>query len=86
MEPEKKSNGATVGLIVIVIILIIGGVYIWKAKVRSAMEEKKTAEMNAAKAGSNSEVTSSDSAEVDALGEDLDSTSTNVDVDVNSLK
>lgn len=29
MEPEKKSNGALVGLVVIVLILVIGGVYIW---------------------------------------------------------
>lgn len=30
MEPEKKSNGALVGLIIIVIILIIGGLYVWQ--------------------------------------------------------
>ena len=27
MEPEKKSNGALVGSIIIIIILIIGGIY-----------------------------------------------------------
>ena len=31
MEPEKKSNGALVGLVVIIIILVIGGVYMWKS-------------------------------------------------------
>lgn len=30
MEPEKKSNGALIGLIVIIIILILGGIYIWQ--------------------------------------------------------
>ncbi len=30
MEPEQKSNGALVGSIVIVLILIIGGVYMWQ--------------------------------------------------------
>lgn len=30
MEPEKKSNGALVGLIIIVIILVVGGFYLWK--------------------------------------------------------
>ncbi|TSC78035.1 MAG: hypothetical protein G01um101424_169 [Parcubacteria group bacterium Gr01-1014_24] len=31
MEPEKKSNGALVGLIIIIIILVIGGIYIWQS-------------------------------------------------------
>ncbi len=30
METEQKSNGALVGLIIIVIILIVGGIYFWK--------------------------------------------------------
>lgn len=30
MEPEKKAGGAFVGLVVIVIILILGGIYMWK--------------------------------------------------------
>ena len=31
MEPEQKSNGAFIGLTVIIIILIIGGIYIWQS-------------------------------------------------------
>ncbi len=34
MEPEKKSNGALVGLVVIIIILIIGAVYIWRDSIK----------------------------------------------------
>lgn len=34
MEPEQKSNGALIGLIVIVIILIIGGIYLWKTSLK----------------------------------------------------
>jgi hypothetical protein len=30
MEPEQKSNGALMGSVIIVIILIIGGIYLWK--------------------------------------------------------
>ncbi len=30
MEPENKTNGALIGAIVILIILIIGGVYLFK--------------------------------------------------------
>lgn len=36
MEPEKKSNGALVGLVVIVIILIIGGIYMWQSSMKDA--------------------------------------------------
>ena len=31
MEPEQKTNGALVGLIIIIIILILGGIYLWKS-------------------------------------------------------
>ena len=29
MEPEQKSNGALIGSIIIIVILIIGGIYLW---------------------------------------------------------
>mgnify|MGYP001570673623 CR=1 FL=1 len=29
MESEEKSNGALVGSFIIIIILIIGGIYVW---------------------------------------------------------
>lgn len=38
MEPEQKSNGALIGLIIIVVILIIGGAYIWKTNVKKEPE------------------------------------------------
>lgn len=36
MEPEQKTNGngAVVGLIIIVVILIIGGIYLWKTGIK----------------------------------------------------
>jgi hypothetical protein len=40
METDKKSNGAFVGLIVIVIILVIGSIYIWHLKIKRLEEEK----------------------------------------------
>lgn len=40
MEPEQKSNGALVGLIIVVIILVFGGIYLWRnsAKERAKLE------------------------------------------------
>lgn len=34
MEPEKKSSGALIGSIIIILILIIGGVYLWKTNLK----------------------------------------------------
>lgn len=33
MEPQKKSNGALIGSIIVIVILIAGGVYFWMTKV-----------------------------------------------------
>ncbi len=43
MEPETKSNGALLGSIIIVIILVIGGVYLWKVNLEKRMELENTA-------------------------------------------
>lgn len=32
MEPEKKSSGALIGSAIIIIILIVGGIYLWQKK------------------------------------------------------
>lgn len=74
MEPEKKPNGAVIGLIIIVVILIMGGVYIWQSQVKNVVENKDT-----------TPVTTSDTNDLDSLGKELESTDVNVDVDVNSI-
>jgi ABC-type Na+ efflux pump permease subunit len=76
MEPEKKSNGALVGSIIIIIILIAGGIYIWQTKVQKALEEKKFQEEN---------VVPLDTNELNTLEEDLNTTDTTIDVDVNAI-
>lgn len=76
MEAEKKSNGALVGSIIIIIILIAGGIYVWQSKVQSALEQKKFQEEN---------VVPADTSELDTLDADLNTLDTNVDVDVNSI-
>ena len=45
MEPEQKSNGALIGLIIIVIILILGGIYLWNQNQKNNPEpEQKISE------------------------------------------
>ena len=38
MEPNNKSNGALVGSIIIILILIIGGLYLYTTKVAKSSE------------------------------------------------
>jgi flagellar basal body-associated protein FliL len=72
MEPEKKSSGAFIGLVVIIVILIIGGIYIW-------LSSKNVAPSTQA-------VTSQDSSDLTALETDLQTANTSTGVDVNTVK
>jgi len=74
MEPEKKSNGTLVGVIIIIIILIIGGLYTWQTKVKE-LKDKAQQE----------DTILNDSTELNTLEQDLNNTDTNLNVDVNSL-
>ena len=67
MPMHEKSSGALIGSIVIVIILIVGGIYLWK----NAME-KKSAEENS---------TSSDYQSVDNTAASMDAELNSMDFD-----
>jgi len=82
MEQEKKLHGALVGSIIIIIILIIGGIYIWQSKVKNEIEQKKIAEQKQATALENAK-TSND---LNTLDQDINATDTNTGVDVNQIQ
>lgn len=46
MEPEKKSHGALIGSIIIVLVLIIGGIYAWQQKEKGAPDTKISSDLN----------------------------------------
>ena len=79
MEPEKKSNGAFIGLIIILIILIVGGIYIWMSNknAKELMEWNSQAQSEA--------VTNQDSAALNALEQDLKTADTDIGVDASSV-
>lgn len=79
MEPEKKSNGAFVGLIVIIIILVIGGIYIWQSN-------KNVTELTTESQIQSEPVTDQDSAALNALEQDLKTTDTSTGVDANTVE
>ena len=72
MEPEKKSNGAFIGLVVIIIILVIGGIYIWQSNKDTLPESDSVAE--------------SDSIELTNLEADINSVDTTTGVDANAVE
>ena len=77
METEKKPNGALIGSIIIIIILIVGGIYVWQSKIKNALQGKKTI--------SEENVIPGDANELNALEQDLNTTDTNIGVDANSV-
>lgn len=76
MEPEKKSNGTMVGIIIIIIILVIGGIYTWQSKVKETLKEKE----------SQGDTLLNDANALDSLGQELQNTDTNLNVDINNLQ
>ena len=72
MEPEKKSNGALIGIIIIIILLIAGGIYVWQSKVETAPEGTLGGEV----------VSPSDEAELDSLDQEMNSVDTSIEASV----
>ncbi len=73
MEPEKKANGAFVGLVIIIIILVIGGIYIWQSN------------KNTIKSPVQPTVTNEDTAELNSLETELGNTDITTGVDVDAI-
>ncbi len=74
MEPEQKSNGALVGAIIVIIILIVGGIYVWQ----SSITKEKQIESETA--------TVEDSNDLDTLQQDVGATDTSTGVQINGLE
>jgi len=78
MEPEKKSHGALIGSIIIIIILIIGGLYIWQSKVKNAMQKPPETPTPI------DSISQTD--ELNNLEQNVNSADTNAGVDVSSIQ
>lgn len=72
MEPEKKLNGAVVGLVVIIIILLIGGIYIWQSKVKTVPGTEDAG----------AEVSPADEEDLNSLEQDVNSVDTEIEASV----
>lgn len=76
MEPEKKSNGAFIGSVIIIVILIVGGIYIWQSKVKNALELKKI---------ESETLTPADTQELNDLEQYLNATDTTIEIETESV-
>jgi uncharacterized protein HemX len=80
MEPQKKSQGALIGSIIIIIILIIGGIYIWQIKIKEMKAEQQRVQMQAAA------INAANLNELKTLEQDINNTDTTVDVNVDKIQ
>ena len=39
MPPEQKSNGALIGTIIVILILVVGGIYFYRTNVKNRVEQ-----------------------------------------------
>lgn len=77
METEKKSNGALVGIVIVIIILVIGGIYMWMSNKNAADNTNTSIKTD----------TTTDSTELDALQKEIDTTNTDIDANtINSVQ
>ncbi|MBP9803000.1 MAG: hypothetical protein KBD14_01680 [Candidatus Pacebacteria bacterium] len=85
MEPnvDKKSNGATIGAIIVIIILVLGGLYVW---------QNQKGEINLPENEINNDNLEQSSAvinaynELEVFEEDLGATNTNLEINVDTLQ
>lgn len=76
MENEDKTNGALIGLVVIVIILIIGGIYIWQSRVE---EIERLKAQNEALMAEQANI-------IKSLEQAIENTDTTIEIDTNTIK
>lgn len=71
MEPNNKSNGALVGSVIIILILIIGGIYFYNTKISKETEtpEVNTSEVDTEASAINAELNAFDTANTNSSEE-----------------
>ena len=82
MGTEKKSHGALIGSIIIIIILLVGGIYVWQSKVKTAKEQKEKNQQFV----KNQETIKSDINNLNNIGQEINSADPNVGVDETKIQ
>lgn len=85
MEPnvDKKSNGAFIGAVIVIIILVLGGLYVWKnQKIENTLPQNEIGNENL----DQSSAVINAYNELVIFEEDLGNTDTNAEVNVDTLQ
>lgn len=78
MDQNKKSNGALIGSIIVIIILVVGGIYVFKMNIQKAKDTQKANEqINTANVLSSSDETAAIEADLNNNA-DMDALDTNL--------
>jgi len=80
MESEKKSHGALIGSLIIIVILIIGGIYIWQTKIKEIKVEQQRVQMQAAA------INAANLNEIKTIEQDLNNTNTDIGVNADTIQ
>lgn len=75
MEEDTKTNGAFVGLVIIILILVIGGIYVWQMKIKEIARIKA---QNEAQMAEQANI-------ISALEQDIENIDTDIGVDANTV-
>lgn len=82
METEKKSHGALIGSIIIIIILLIGGMYVWQSKMKNDAIREQAAQQQATINTQNSQTAN----DLNNLDQQINSADTNTGVDASKIQ
>ncbi len=80
MEKDKKTYGALIGSIIIIVILIIGGIYVWQTKVKEMKLEQQRIQMQA------DAINAAYLNEIKTLEQNIKNTDTTIDVNADNIK
>ena len=80
MEKDKKTYGALIGSIIIIVILIIGGIYVWQTKVKEMKLEQQRIQMQA------DAINAAYLNEIKTLEQNVKNTDTTIDVNADNIK
>lgn len=78
MEQEKKSHGALIGSIIIIVLLVIGGIYVWQVKVKEMRLENERIQKQI------NDLNSESITEINNLEQEVNKT--DINIDTNALK
>ena len=76
MEQEQKSTGALFGSIIIIVLIILGGVYIWQTKMKEVQQEKQK----------QTEIIQANNAELDKIEQDLKNADMATNIDTSKIQ